>query len=96
VSELRKEHCHLAVRAWADAQPAQSVHLSTVTLAEIRFGIGRSADPAFRVELEGWLDRVLRPWFAGRILAVGEDVILRWRELVELGRRRVPTNLMNC
>ncbi|MGH6943272.1 MAG: type II toxin-antitoxin system VapC family toxin, partial [Geminicoccaceae bacterium] len=37
--------------------------------------------------LSAWLDQTLRPWFGARILEIGEDVILEWRRMVELGRR---------
>lgn len=79
------------MRAWTAAQPTTSLFLSTVTMAEIRYGIGRAADPAFRIELERWVDQELRPWFAGRILPVDEETILRWRLLVDRGRSRNHT-----
>lgn len=66
----------------------QSFYLSTVTLAEIRFGIARLKDPAFADELTHWLDNVLRPWFTDRILETDENTILLWRQLVEQGRKR--------
>lgn len=88
VSELRKPNCHPAVKQWSDSQPPHSFYLSTVTLAEIRFGIERTPDVAFRQELTQWLDSTLRPWFSDRILAVDEEVILTWRNLVETGRKQ--------
>ena len=48
VSELRKTHPDDRVKAWSDAQPSDGLFLSSVTLAEIRFGIERQADPIFR------------------------------------------------
>lgn len=60
--------------------------LSTITIAEIRFGIELHRDAAFRSELSAWLDQTLRPWFGARILEVSEDVILEWRRMVERGR----------
>lgn len=92
VSELRKPNCYRAVKQWADRQPPQSFYLSTVTLAEIRFGIERANDEAFRQELIQWLDGTLRPWFSDRILAVDEDVILVWRQMVEQGRKQGYTH----
>jgi predicted nucleic acid-binding protein len=87
VSELRKPHCDARVRTWADEQPAPHLFLSTVTLAEIRYGIELlgPADP-LRRRLESWLARELRPWFADRICAIDEEVLLVWRRLVEKGR----------
>lgn len=88
ISELRKPNCRPIVKQWSDSQPPQSFYLSTVTLAEIRFGIERTPDPAFRQELTQWLNQTLRPWFSDRILEVDEDVILTWRQMVETGRKQ--------
>jgi hypothetical protein len=88
ISELRKPNCHPAVKQWADSQPPQSFYLSTVTLAEIRFGIEQTNDIIFRQELTQWIDTTLRSWFSDRILAVDEDVILIWRQMVEKRRKQ--------
>jgi predicted nucleic acid-binding protein len=86
VSELRKPRCAPRVRRWSEDQAPESLFLSRVTLAEIRFGIEQVADVRFRGELMGWLDRTLRPWFGARILEVDEDVIVEWRRMVARGR----------
>lgn len=91
VSELRKARPNRRVKAWSDAQAADSFFLSSVTLAEIRFGIECQADSVLREELEVWLAHRLRPWFGGRILPLDEEVILEWRRMVERGRARKIT-----
>ena len=91
VSELRKQRPDDNVKAWSDAQTADNLFLSSVTLAEIRYGIETQPDPVFRIELTSWLDHQLRPWFAGRILPVDEEVILEWRRMVARGRQRSMT-----
>jgi predicted nucleic acid-binding protein len=88
ISELRKPSCDPNVKAWSDGQPAESFFLSAVTLAEIRYGIEQQKNPAFRNALLTWLDQNLRPWFSGRILDVDEDVILEWRRLVAIGKKK--------
>ena len=88
VSELRKTKPNPKVKAWSDAQSPHSLYLSTITLAEIRYGIERQQDAGFQEELNHWLDQKLRPWFADRILAVDEEVILEWRRMVESGRKQ--------
>ncbi|WP_428484116.1 type II toxin-antitoxin system VapC family toxin [Rhodopila sp.] len=88
VSELRKgSRCFAPVRAWADAVPRVACYLSRVNLAEIRFGIERATDPAFRAELEVWVRDGVLPWFGERILEVDERVLLRWRWLVWEGQK---------
>ena len=58
-----------------------------VSIAEIRFGIELQEDPTRRAELNEWLTLTLRPAFAGRILPVTEDILLKWRTLMEDGRK---------
>ena len=90
-SELRKKRPDRHVKAWSDAQAADSLFLSSITLVEIRYGIERQPDAAFRNELTSWLDHQLRPWFAGRVLPVDEAVILEWRRMVARGREHSIT-----
>lgn len=56
-------------------------------MAEIRYGIEMTASPDKRAELTAWLDNRIRPLFAQRVLPISEDVMLRWRLLVEMGRK---------
>jgi predicted nucleic acid-binding protein len=91
VSELRKPRPDTKVQAFVAAQPAHLLHLSTITFAEVRYGIERLADAVRRQDLTLWLERTLRPLFSGRTLEVSEDVVLRWRQMLEGGRRRGHT-----
>ena len=60
-------------------------------MAEIRFGIELVADSERRADLNAWLAHTLRPLFEGRVVPMTEDVLLRWRQLVESGRKRGHT-----
>ena len=73
--------------AFVAAQPLELLHVSIVTLAEIRFGIEIVSDANRRAELGEWLAHKLRPMFDGRVLPVSEDVMFKWRLLVEEGRK---------
>lgn len=86
VSELRCARPSQKVRAFVAGQPGDVLFTSDVTFAEIRFGIERIADSARRTDLVHWLDRTLRSLFAGRVLSVSEDALLRWRLMLEAGR----------
>ena len=87
LSELRRLHPEPKVERFIAAQPLASMFVSSVTFAEIRFGIELVADPARRVELNDWLIHKVRPMFEGRVLAITEDVMFKWRLLVEDGRK---------
>ena len=86
VSELRRARPSWKVRAFVAGQPGDVLFTSDVTFAKVRFGIERIADPVRRADLVHWLDRTLRPLFAGRVLSVTEDALLRWRLMLEAGR----------
>lgn len=87
LSELRRPKPEPKVTAFIAGQPLESLHISTVTLAEIRFGIEVLSDAARRSELNDWLSRKVRPMFEHRVLEITEDIMLKWRLLVEEGRK---------
>jgi predicted nucleic acid-binding protein len=86
LSELRRPKPEPKVVAFVAAQPLDLLYVSAVSLAEIRFGIELIADPTRRAELNDWLAHKIRPMFDERVLAVSEDVMFKWRLLVEDGR----------
>lgn len=89
VSEVRKPHADARVVAWVEAQAIDGLFLSSIVLAEIRYGIALlPIGSARRAELEPWVRGPLREWFEGRILEVTEDVILTWRRMVQSARNR--------
>lgn len=87
LSELRRPKPDPRVVRFVSSQPLDLLYVSTVTFAEIRFGIELVKDVNRRMELNDWLANKLRPMFEGRILDVTEDVMLKWRLLVESGRK---------
>ncbi len=87
VSELRRPRPNARVRAFISSQPLDELFASTVTFAEIRYGIDMVADPIRRAELNDWLTHKVRPMFDRRVLEVSEDVMFKWRLLVEDGRK---------
>ncbi len=87
LSELRRPRPEPNVEAFVSAQALDLLYVSVVTLAEIRFGIELISEPSRRAELNDWLAQRVRPMFEQRILPVSEDVMFKWRLLVEDGRR---------
>jgi toxin FitB len=87
LSELRRPKPERKVLAFIAAQPLDLLYVSAVTLAEIRFGIERTSGATRRAELHEWLAHKVRPMFEERVLAVSEDIMFKWRLLVEDGRK---------
>jgi predicted nucleic acid-binding protein len=87
LSELRKPRPEPKVVKFVAAQPLDALFVSIVTLAEIRFGIERVSDVTRRTDLKDWLTHKVRPMFEGRVLPISEDVMFKWRLLVEDGRK---------
>jgi predicted nucleic acid-binding protein len=95
VSELMKPRPARSVAAWVGATPESLLHLSVLTIGEVRKGIEllRDDDPK-RAALQSWLDRDVRIRFAGRLLMFDDGVAERWGHLEALAKKRrltVPT-----
>ena len=69
------------------SQSLDLLYVSVVTFAEIRFGIELVNDVGRRMQLSDWLVHKLRPMFEDRALEITEDIMLKWRLLVEEGRK---------
>ena len=80
--ELRSPRPDLQVKSWSDAQPRESFFVSAATIAAIRHLSERQCDAALHTEVGIWIEQVLRPWFAARVLPLSEDVVLEWRRLL--------------
>jgi predicted nucleic acid-binding protein len=87
LSELRRPRPERKVLTFIASQPLELLYISIVTLAEIRFGIELVPDLARRSELMDWLTHKVRPMFERRALEVTEDVMFKWRLMVEEGRK---------
>ncbi len=72
LSEAMKPEPHPAVRAWLDEQVAETLYISSVTVAEILFGIGVLPAGRRKQRLTSVIDEIL-PLFEGRILAFDTD-----------------------
>jgi predicted nucleic acid-binding protein len=87
LSELRRLKPEPKVIAFIAALPLEELYISVVTLAEIRFGIELLPDVTRRSDLNLWLAHKVRPMFEHRILPISEEIMFRWRLLVEEGRK---------
>jgi toxin FitB len=79
ISESRKVNARRAapqVTEWLRATDPITTFISAMTIFELELGIMRVVrrDPVQGGQLRGWLDRVVKPTFAGRILPMDERV----------------------
>ena len=72
ISEALKTVGDEKVLAWMDAQMIETLYLSTISLAELRFGIGALPEGKRRDILNSTLEQRVLPIFSGRILAFNE------------------------
>ena len=86
ISELRKPRPQAEVVAFVSGQSLDDLFISIVTFAEIRFGIEKLTDAARRSVIISWLDSRMRPMFEDRVLVLSEDILLKWRLIIDEGR----------
>lgn len=87
LSELRRPRPERRVVDFVAGQSLEDLYVSAVTLAELRYGIRLVANTERQRDLQDWLDHRVRIAYAGRVLAISEEVMVRWRHMVETGRR---------
>jgi predicted nucleic acid-binding protein len=93
VSDARKPRPDPRIADFFRMHRIGELYVSVVTFAEIRFGIELLDDHARRAVLTDWLTLKLRPMFEERVLPVSEDILLKWRLLMEQGRKTGHTLL---
>jgi predicted nucleic acid-binding protein len=80
VSEAMKPEPHPAVRAWLNNQAAETLYLSSVTLAELLFGIAALPAGKRKEMLAQTLDGLMG-LFRDRVLPFDTDAARRYAEL---------------
>lgn len=91
ISELVRPKPAKAVLAWFENIPSEALHISVLTLGEIRKGVEHMPDGTRREKLRLWLEHDLTDWFGDRILPVDTLVADRWGRLLALVGRPVPS-----
>jgi predicted nucleic acid-binding protein len=85
VSEAMTREPHPRVRAWLDAQVEETLFLSSITVAELLFGIGALPAGKRKDALAAALDDVL-DLFAARILPFDTSAARRYADLAVKAR----------
>jgi len=93
VSEAMRPEPNPGVVGWLNGQAAETLFLSSVTLAELLFGIGALPSGAKKDRRARALDRLLA-LFPGRVLPFDQDAARRYAEMAVIARalgRPLPT-----
>ncbi len=82
VSEWIKQQPHSGVINWLSSVDEDRVHLSVITLAELRHGIERMSDEKRRERLEQWVQDELTQRFDGRVIEINARTADVWGRIV--------------
>lgn len=85
ISEAMKTEPNAAVLAWLDAQSAESLYLSSVTIAELLFGIGALPAGRRKDSLTQTLEGILK-LFEDRVLAFDTHAATHYAKLAVTAR----------
>ncbi|WP_372426483.1 type II toxin-antitoxin system VapC family toxin [Salinarimonas chemoclinalis] len=85
VSEAVKPASHPSVRAWLDAQSAETLFLPSIAVAELLFGVGALPDGRRKDMLRARIDRLLDE-FDGRTLPFDTSAARRYAVLAVSAR----------
>ena len=77
-SEIIRTRPDPRVDSWIRSQDDQTLHLSAITLGELRKGLTILQESKRRAQLQEWLEADLIPVFQGRILPVTQAIAERW------------------
>ena len=86
ISELWKVEPDPNVLAWIDAQAIETLHLSAVTVAELRFGLATMPEGRRRSIYQDRLEQEVLPAFAGRVLPFDLDASRAYAALMARAR----------
>ena len=78
ISEIVRPRRSANVVKWIEAADESILHISVLTLGEIRKGIALLSDGRRRMSVESWFDKDLAHRFSGRILSIDRAIAERW------------------
>ena len=90
ICELVAAKPNKMVLKWFDKIPPETLHVSVLTLGEIRKGIESIKEEKRKETLRVWLEIDLPTWFGKRILAVDYHVADVWGRLQNNEKRTLP------
>lgn len=88
ISEIMSRQPADAVLRWLDVQPTEILYISSISIAEISYGLNALPAGRRRQDLQGRFDRFVAIGFSNRILPFGEDAAHAYGEIMGHRRRR--------
>ena len=82
ISELWKAEPNPGVLAWVDAQTVETLYLSAITVAELRFGLATMPEGKRRTIYQERLESEVLPTFTGRVLPFNLDASQAYADLM--------------
>lgn len=82
ISELWKVEPNPNVLVWIDAQTVETLYLSAITVAELRFGLATMPQGRRRTIYQERLEKEVLPTFAGRVLPFDLDASEAYADLM--------------
>jgi toxin FitB len=86
LSELWKVEPNPDVLAWIDGQAVETLYLSAITVAELRYGLAAMTKGKRRTVYQERLEREVLPAFAGRVLPFDLDASQAYATLMARAR----------
>jgi toxin FitB len=86
ISELMRTSPDARVVGWIDAQPLETLYLSAITVAELRYGVALLPTSKRRNALHESLETQVLPLFAKRVLAFDLPASQTYAELMAKAR----------
>lgn len=82
LSELIRSRSDARVVEWVDRQDAGTLAITSITVAELLYGVARLADGVRKAELSSAVRGLVRDDFSGRVLAFDGPAAEHYAELV--------------
>jgi toxin FitB len=90
ISELIRPKPEKKVLDWFIDVPNEALHVSVLSLGEIRKGVEKLTDNHRKEKLRLWLEIELLVWFENRILVINHEVADRWGRLLSSAKKPLP------
>lgn len=90
LSELTRPKPAPSVVGWFEDVADETLHLSVLTLGELRRGVEKLPPGKRREKLRYWLEHELSAWFGERLLPIDAGVADTWGRLQTTSGRTLP------